>query len=163
MKSNQTLVCQRILEKYCLAVKMSLLSNEQCYAQNLQVQDEDHRYLFKRFVTLSCCHWAYRPLFQKHLSLTHITPHPERGQIHCQIVFLHLERKEKLYRWMNKWNRHWKMILINDGERRGYMWGSELPVHVWCCGLSTTLRSRRRDSHAEETSTIYSFHLHLRQ
>lgn len=34
-----------------------------------------------------------QPLLQKHLLLTGVAPHPERGQVHCQVVVFGLEGK----------------------------------------------------------------------
>lgn len=51
-------------------------------------------YLFKRFAAVSYWYRCNRLWFQKHLPFTDITPHPECGQVYCQIVLSGLEKQE---------------------------------------------------------------------
>lgn len=44
---------------------------------------------FGRGARQGCC----QPLLQEHFLLTGVTPHPERGQVHCQVVLFCLEGK----------------------------------------------------------------------
>lgn len=39
------------------------------------------------------CRGRCQPLLQEHLLLTGVTPHPERGQVHRQVVLFHLDGK----------------------------------------------------------------------
>lgn len=38
------------------------------------------------------------PVIQKYLPFTNITPNPERGQVHCQVVLLGLRKIHKSFR-----------------------------------------------------------------
>lgn len=38
------------------------------------------------------------PVIQKYLPFTNITPNPERGQVHCQVVLLGLRKKTQVFK-----------------------------------------------------------------
>lgn len=54
---------------------------------------ETRSYLLCSFTVVGSSRHRYQrgPVLQKHLPLTHVTPDPERRQVHCQVVLLSLK------------------------------------------------------------------------
>lgn len=90
-----------------------------------------------------------RPVVQKHLPLTHITPDPERCQVHSQVVLLGLkETHSQSFKGLI-----FPLITIHQGCKiKTKSWQREgvLPVRAGCCDQRRTLHNRHKGSHSTE-------------